>query len=140
MPETKTREKRMDYDFVTDAATAARQLGIDLTAEERATLERYPFLANGYLLGRIDPALGRRDPVWKQIFPDPAELADVDSSFDPLAEEEQMPCPRLIHRFTDRALLLTTGRCALRCRFCFRKRTWKSGSALADLKIGRAHV
>ncbi len=118
---------------VTDAAAAARTIGIELTAPEQETLKQYPFLANDYLLSRIDPAAGRSDPVWKQIFPDPAELSDMASSFDPLAEEEQMPCPRLIHRFTDRALLLTTGRCALRCRFCFRKRTWKSGSDLADL-------
>ncbi len=119
--------------LIDDAEAAARRVGLELTGAERETLARYPFLANEYLLGLIDPALGRRDPVWRQLFPDPAELDDEESSFDPLAEERQMPCPRLIHRFVDRVLLLCTGRCALRCRFCFRKRTWKSGSELADL-------
>ncbi len=45
----------------------------------------------------------------------------------------QMPVLRLIHRFEDRVLLLATGRCAMCCRFCFRKREWADGADLADL-------
>lgn len=83
----------------------------------------YPVLANEYYLGLIDPD-DPDDPVRKQVFPDEKELNDFESSYDPLAENLQMPVPRLIHRFDDRAVLLSTSRCAIHCRFCFRKRFW----------------
>jgi lysine 2,3-aminomutase len=40
---------------------------------------------------------------------------------DPLGEAKFMPVPRLIHRYRNRALLLVTGRCAMHCRYCFRR-------------------
>ncbi|UKI31270.1 MAG: 4Fe-4S cluster-binding domain-containing protein [Lentisphaeria bacterium] len=93
----------------------------------------FPVYVNEYYLGLIDPADWKNDPISRQALPDVAELADRSSSFDPLAEEEQMPVPRLIHRFEDRVVLLATGRCAMRCRFCFRKREWADGAELADI-------
>ncbi|MDF1569018.1 MAG: KamA family radical SAM protein, partial [Spirochaetaceae bacterium] len=39
-----------------------------------------------------------------------------------LGEEEHGPLPRLIRRYNDRALVVMTGRCALYCRHCFRRR------------------
>ena len=93
----------------------------------------YPVLANSYYLGLIDP-LDPDDPVRKQVFPDKDELTDESSSYDPLAENVQMPVPRLIRRFDDRAVLLSTSRCAMHCRFCFRKRYWtKDRQELADI-------
>ncbi|MBO5900064.1 MAG: KamA family radical SAM protein [Lentisphaeria bacterium] len=84
---------------------------------------RYPVLANSYYLALADTD-DCDDPISKQIFPSPEELEDEESSYDPLAENRQMPVPRLIHRFDDRAVLLSTSRCAVHCRFCFRKRFW----------------
>jgi lysine 2,3-aminomutase len=68
-----------------------------------------------------DPA----DPVARQFMPDPAELRDADAEPDPLAEERDMPVPGLIRRYPDRALLITTARCAVHCRHCMRKRYWR---------------
>ena len=63
-----------------------------------------------------------------------AELADETSSFDPLAEERYKVTERLVHRYRDRVLLLTTGRCFLRCRFCLRKRFWNgTDNSLPDI-------
>ena len=99
-----------------------RFLGIenDFPADVEA---QYPVLANEYYLGLADKN-DPDDPIIKQIFPAKEELDDVKSSYDPLAENSQMPVPRLIHRFDDRAVLLSTSRCAIHCRFCFRKRFW----------------
>lgn len=91
----------------------------------------YPVLANSYYLGLIDPE-NADDPIRRQIFPDEAELSDSESSYDPLAENVQMPVPRLIHRFDDRAVLLSTSRCAVHCRFCFRKRFWTNDQQSID--------
>ena len=119
--------------FYRSGRDAMARLGL-AAPEEMAEVEaRFPVYVNEYYLGLIDPADWKNDPIARQVLPDEAELADQSSSFDPLAEEEQMPVPRLIHRFEDRVVLLATGRCAMRCRFCFRKREWADGAELADI-------
>ena len=119
--------------FYTAGRDAMAKLGLEITPEMERVEPTYPVYLNDYYLGLIDPADWRNDPIARQSLPDPQELADLSSSYDPLAEEEQMPTPHLIHRFVDRVVLLATGRCAMRCRFCFRKRAWTSGMELADL-------
>ena len=97
--------------------------------------KKYPLLVSDYYLNLIDGSAENieHDPIWRQCMPSADELKDEKSDFDPLAEEVQMPVPRLIHRYPDRAVLLTTGKCATRCRFCFRKRTWTDGKELTDI-------
>lgn len=119
--------------FYKSAPEAFAALGLVCPPELAGVEARFPLYINDYYLRLIDPADWRNDPIARQALPDPAELADESSSFDPLAEEEQMAAPRLIHRFDDRVVLLATGRCAMRCRFCFRKRTWTTGTELGDL-------
>lgn len=119
--------------FYTAGRAAMAKLGLEITPEMEQVESTYPVYVNDYYLGLIDPADWRNDPIARQALPDPQELADLSSSYDPLAEEEQMPTSHLIHRYVDRVVLLATGRCAMRCRFCFRKRAWTSGMELADL-------
>lgn len=40
---------------------------------------------------------------------------------DPLGEKRNNPAPRIIHRYSDRALFLITDICSVYCRFCTRK-------------------
>lgn len=119
--------------FYTSIREAFEALGVPLPPELEPVEARFPVYLNEYYLKQIDPSDWRNDPIAKQVFPSPEELADESSSFDPLAEEEQMPSPRLIHRYADRVVLLATGRCAVHCRFCFRKRAWTAGMELDDL-------
>ena len=112
---------------------AADFLAIEAPEEWRRVEEVYPLLINRHCLELIDRSKGDADPVWRQFLPSAAELDDRASDFDPLAEERQMLAPRLIRRFLDRAVVLVTGNCAVHCRFCFRKRLWKQGAALADI-------
>ncbi len=44
-----------------------------------------------------------------------------------------MIAPRMIRRFYDRVVVLVTAKCAGHCRFCFRKRLWKSDAELNDI-------
>jgi lysine 2,3-aminomutase len=51
-----------------------------------------------------------------------------------------MPVPRLIHRFRDRVVILANSQCAMRCRFCFRKRERANGAELpplADVELAK---
>jgi lysine 2,3-aminomutase len=41
---------------------------------------------------------------------------------DPLAEDEDMPVPGLVHRYPDRVLFLVTNFCTVHCRYCTRSR------------------
>ncbi|MGE4301424.1 MAG: KamA family radical SAM protein [Victivallaceae bacterium] len=123
----------MTPSFFRSGRDAAVFLGIAEPAEWAAVEKRYPVLVNDYLLGLVDPANGAADPIRRQFLPDSAELDDDHSEFDPLAESRQMLCPRMIRRFHDRVVVLVTAKCAARCRFCFRKRFWKSGENLPDI-------
>lgn len=68
------------------------------------------------------------DPIARQCLPDSAELEDLRFQDDGMNEEEQCAVPRLIHRYPNHVLLIATDRCAMRCRFCFRKRLWRQPS------------
>ncbi|MFA7230549.1 MAG: KamA family radical SAM protein [Victivallaceae bacterium] len=123
----------MSSDFIFSTTEAAEFLKVQPPLNFKRVEQRYPVQLTQYYLSLIDPECAENDPIWRQCLPSEAELDDDASSADPLAEEEQMPVPRLIHRFLDRTVLLATGRCAVRCRFCFRKRTWTNGAELADI-------
>lgn len=74
------------------------------------------------------------DPIFRQCAPDVRELNNSEEiKEDGLNEESQMPVPRLIHRYPDRVVLLVTNRCAVHCRFCFRKRLWKDDVLSEDI-------
>lgn len=63
------------------------------------------------------------DPIFKQSVPDIRELCNP--SFlkdDPLNEEEDTVINGLVHRYNDRALIISTSQCSMYCRFCTRKR------------------
>jgi EF-P beta-lysylation protein EpmB len=65
-----------------------------------------------------DPA----DPLLRQVLPLASELAPQ-SGFtpDPVGEERATISPGLLHKYEGRALLVTTGACAIHCRYCFRR-------------------
>ena len=87
-----------------------------------AAIARFPMAITPYyasLIQRLDPT----DPIFAQAVPQVAEL-DRPACLrdDPLEEDEDMPVPRLVHRYPDRALLIATSTCAMYCRHCTRKR------------------
>ncbi len=62
------------------------------------------------------------DPLGLQAFPRPSELVpDPGDIPDPVGEERLSPVPWVIRKHADRVLLLTTRRCHLYCRYCFRR-------------------
>ena len=72
------------------------------------------------------------DPLLRQVLPGLAELVEQPGfSADPLSELPAMRAPGLLHKYQGRALLLTTGACAVHCRYCFR-REFPYGSAHED--------
>ncbi len=112
---------------VHDLDTAERLLGMELSSERRAELERtlarFPLSVTPYYLSLIDPEDLDNDPVFKQSIPNVHELDINDEDIDdPLHEDHDSPVPGLTHRYPDRVLLLCSNVCAMYCRHCTRKR------------------
>lgn len=83
---------------------------------------KYPMAITPYYASLIRQ-MDASDPVFLMSVPQSQEL--VDPAFlksDPLEEEEDMPVPGLVHRYPDRALLISTTTCSTYCRHCTRKR------------------
>ncbi|MBF0154219.1 MAG: KamA family radical SAM protein [Magnetococcales bacterium] len=88
---------------------------------------RYPMrLPRAFLAGSARHDLA--DPLWRQGYPAAEELHEVPGfSADPLLEADHTPLPGMIQKYADRVLLLLSGRCAIHCRFCFRRHRREEG-------------
>ena len=84
---------------------------------------RYPMQATPFYLS-LCRTLDVSDPILRQCIATSEELSCGGAS-DPFHEEAFSPVPRLVHRYPDRALFMTTSRCATHCRHCMRKRNWQ---------------
>ena len=102
--------------------TTAPELASVFPIEEpdiRKVTSLYPMLINPYYLGLISK---KGDPIYLQAVPDLREVTMTRGFVDPLEEEGLSPVPGLTHKYPDRVLFLVSGRCAMFCRFCNRKR------------------
>lgn len=62
------------------------------------------------------------DPLLRQVFPLIDEGFDVDNFVsDPVGDQLAITSPGMLQKYHGRALLLTTGACAIHCRYCFRR-------------------
>lgn len=112
---------------VRDITTFEALTGISLDPEEKKCLEetaaRYPFAVTPYYLSLIDSNDIKGDPVFRQAFPDCAELnVSADEVADPLEEEKHSPVSSIVHRYPDRVLFYITNTCSMYCRHCSRRR------------------
>ncbi len=65
-----------------------------------------------------DPA----DPLLLQVLPLLAERTLTPGLMeDPLQEQDALATPGLLHKYDGRALVISTGACAVHCRYCFRR-------------------
>ena len=62
------------------------------------------------------------DPLLKQVLATASERDDVDGFVtDPIGEEQAQLAPGILRKYSSRALMITTGGCAVHCRYCFRR-------------------
>ncbi len=91
-----------------------------LTAAQAASVQ-FSLRAPAAWLARIE-AGKLNDPLLRQIMPTAEELQDsARFSTDPVGDHEARPTPGLLHKYQGRVLLMTTGACAIHCRYCFRR-------------------
>lgn len=124
---------------IKNANDLAEALGIHLDEVQTD----FPLLVPLPYLNRIakgDPM----DPLLLQVLPRKAENdPSIGFSKDPLMELQHTQGPGIIHKYRGRLLIVTTGVCAVNCRYCFRrhfpysefqlsKKDWASVKAYID--------
>ncbi|MGJ8518098.1 EF-P beta-lysylation protein EpmB [Carnimonas bestiolae] len=108
---------------IRDPRELCQQLGLDDAWLEGAEAGHALFkvrVPHAYLsrIERGNPA----DPLLRQVLPISSETDSVAGFVsDPLEEAEHQPLPGLIHKYANRVLLITSGACAINCRYCFRR-------------------
>jgi L-lysine 2,3-aminomutase len=98
---------------------------LDLSPEwasaARAASSAFPlFVPRGYVarMRMGDP----HDPLLRQVMPVVEETGDAAGfNADPVGERMVMRQPGLLQKYDGRVLLITTGACAIHCRYCFRR-------------------
>lgn len=101
------RRLRLDPADLPAALTATRAFRLRVTAS---------------YLGRIRPG-DPRDPLLLQVLPSGLEVAPQPPGFsaDPVGDRDACATPGVLHKYHGRVLLVTTGACAIHCRYCFRR-------------------
>jgi EF-P beta-lysylation protein EpmB len=108
---------------IRDARELVQRLGLP---DERARLgtsraEQFPVFAPLEYVARMTPG-DPHDPLLRQVLP-LADEGDHVEAFkpDPVGDRDATLTPGLLQKYQGRALMLTTGACAVHCRFCFRR-------------------
>jgi L-lysine 2,3-aminomutase len=125
---------------VTDPAELLRLLDLDpaLLPAARMAAARFglrvprSFLAQ---MRRGDPL----DPLLMQVLPLAAELDDRPGfGPDPVGDLAAVQAPGVLSKYRGRALLMTTGACAVHCRYCFRREFPYESGALTPARLAAA--
>lgn len=96
-------------------------LPVALLPAARRSAELFPLFAPREYIARMrsgDPD----DPLLRQVLPLAEELEPTDRfTTDPVGDAAAERGPGLLQKYRTRALLITTGVCAIHCRYCFRR-------------------
>jgi L-lysine 2,3-aminomutase len=110
-------------DAVRDPVELCRLVGLPAHYEEAARLAAvsFPVFAPRGWIARI--RFGNpHDPLLRQVLPLGEELSwPAEFSVDPVGDRAARRSPGLLHKYSGRVLLVTTGACAVHCRYCFRR-------------------
>ena len=142
LPEQGTWQQQLAA-AITDPAQLLARLQLDPALLDPAGLAGLQHGAQGFRL-RVPESFVRRmrpgdpaDPLLRQVLPLGLELARTPGfSSDPLAESSARLAPGLLQKYQGRALLITTGACAVHCRYCFR-REYDYAADTAEADSGR---
>jgi len=123
-------------DAITDPAELCALLGLDPAglASAHAALAGFPLRVPREFVTRMRHG-DARDPLLLQVLPVAAELQPSPGfGLDPVGDlASRAGSAGLLHKYQGRALLVTTGACAVHCRYCFRRHfPYADESPLAD--------
>ena len=113
MPPIWKSELALAYRLVPDLLQA---IGLGVTYASSP----FPLLCTRHYAGKIRPVAD--DPLLRMVLPTEAENAVVPGfGDDPVGDSQALVEPGMLHKYKGRLLLVSTGECAIHCRFCFRR-------------------
>jgi EF-P beta-lysylation protein EpmB len=110
-------------DAVRDPTELCRLLDLpsEYVAATRRAARHFPLFVPRSFVARMRPG-DPDDPLLRQVLPLADELVSVAGFVaDPVDDEAAIRQPGLLQKYPGRALLITTGTCAVHCRYCFRR-------------------
>jgi EF-P beta-lysylation protein EpmB len=108
---------------IRDPHKLCQVLGLPQALAERAVKEsqQFPVFAPLQFVAKMRPG-DPEDPLLLQVMPMAAEGDRVVGySSDPVGDLQASLQPGLLQKYAGRSLLITTGACAIHCRYCFRR-------------------
>lgn len=108
---------------IKDLDTLAEKLNLNLTSvlTGKHAHKAFQLMVPMPYLERIEKG-NLNDPLLRQILPIDEEMKQVEGYVtDPLAELDHNPKKALVHKYSSRILVITSGSCAINCRYCFRR-------------------
>ncbi len=104
-----------------DPLTLLDSLGISPKEDTILSKAPFPMRVPQAFAARIrygDPT----DPILKQVLPvDLEQISESGYLDDPVGDQASRQSRGVLHKYHGRALLITTGACAVHCRYCFRQ-------------------
>jgi EF-P beta-lysylation protein EpmB len=100
---------------------AQLNLSEQLTAIDAELIKQFPLRVPQAYIDKMQ--IGNpKDPLLRQVFPLIDEAFNPDHFVsDPVGDALAISTPGVLQKYHGRALLLTTGACAIHCRYCFRR-------------------
>jgi EF-P beta-lysylation protein EpmB len=115
--QTELAQAIRDPDVLIDALGLPDQL----RSRARQAAGLFPLMVTRSFLRHMRPG-DPADPLLLQVLPLDTEGNSVAGfETDPLAEHEAHKAPGLLQKYAGRALVISTGACAIHCRYCFRR-------------------
>ncbi|MCB9881129.1 MAG: EF-P beta-lysylation protein EpmB [Planctomycetes bacterium] len=118
-----SRWQQLLHEAVRDAAELGRLLALDpawVTSACQAD-EGFPLLVPRGYVARMRPG-DPEDPLLRQVLPLAEERRRVPGfARDPVGDLAAQRGGALLQKYAGRVLLITTGACAVHCRYCFRR-------------------
>jgi L-lysine 2,3-aminomutase len=115
--------QRVIKEAVREAGELCRLVDLPPEFQRRAAdaAKLFPLFVPRPFLTRIRPA-DPADPLLRQVLPLDAETtAAAGFTADPVGDAAATVQPGLLHKYRGRVLMVTTGACAVHCRYCFRR-------------------
>ncbi len=105
---------------IRDGPTLCRKLGLPESHGRAADCSFPVFAPLGYV-SRMRPG-DPHDPLLRQVLPRAEESIDAAGFLgDPVDDQAARVSPGLLQKYGGRVLMVTTGACAIHCRYCFRR-------------------
>lgn len=129
-------------DAVRDGTELCRLLGLPADRASMAAASDFPLFAPRGFIARMrwgDP----HDPLLRQVLPLANEtVLPPGFTTDPVDDTGATLASGLLHKYHGRVLMVTTGACAVHCRYCFRRHFpyAEVPHAFADWEPALAHI